>query len=76
MNVIPAKLGDCMQPNLKYPSTIHPKRMAFERDFQKYGFEYIMRHYGNVGWHYQLRILPRKIKNKFKQIIKKLIGKK
>ncbi len=74
LNVIPAELENCMQPNLKHPSKINSSRMAFERDFLKHGFEYIMKHYGNVGWRYQLRILPRKLKGKFKRIIKKLLG--
>lgn len=76
LDVIPARLEDCLQPNLKHPSKIHSRRMSFEHDFQKYGFEYIMKRYGNVGWRYQLRILPHKMKNKLKRVIKKLIGHK
>lgn len=76
LDVIPAELENCLQPNLKYPSKIHPNRTAFERDFQKHGFEYIMKHYGNVGWRYQLRTFPHRTKNKLKQVIKKLIGRK
>lgn len=76
LDVIPAKLEDCMQPNLQHPSVIHPKRMAFERDFAQHGFEYVMYHYGNVGWRYQLRTFPGKAKNKLKRIIKRIIGRK
>lgn len=76
LNVIPAELENCMQPNLRHPSRIHPNRMAFEHDFQKYGFEYVLRHYGNVGCLYQVRILPRKVKSKLKRIIIKLLGRK
>lgn len=43
-----------LQPNLRYPSFAHPERNAFETDYQKCGFEYVMKHYGNVGWRYQI----------------------
>lgn len=76
LDVIPAKLEDCMQPNLQHPSVIHPKRMAFERDFAQHGFEYVMYHYGNVGWRYQLRTFLGKAKNKLRRIIKRIIGRK
>ena len=41
MNVIPADLDNCMQPNLKSPTIIHPKRVQFERDYARKGFEYV-----------------------------------
>lgn len=33
-----------MQPNLQHPSVIHRKRMQFEKDYKKYGFEYVYKH--------------------------------
>ena len=54
MRVIPARLEDCLQPNLRHPSVIHPKRMAFEQDYARKGFVYAMRKYGNMGWKYRL----------------------
>lgn len=42
--VIDANRDSYMQPNLKYPSEIHRKRMQFEKDYEKYGFEYVFNH--------------------------------
>ena len=71
MTVVPARLEDCMQPNLQHPSVIHPKRMEFERDYQRKGFEYVMRKYGSDG----LMQKTRKFAGKIKRKIKKIIGK-
>ncbi len=65
LNVIPAELENCLQPNLKHPSIIHPKRMQFEKDYKKKGFEYVFYKYGEDGWRY-----------KIKRIIKRMIGRK
>ena len=72
MTVIPAKLEDCLQPNLQHPSVIHPQRMDFERDYEQKGFLYVMKKYGDMGWRYKVR----KANGKIKRIVKKLIGKK
>lgn len=71
MDVVPVKLEDCLQPNLQHPSIIHPKRMAFERDYQRKGFLYVMRKYGDVGWRYHLGRVKRKIKSLIRKVIKK-----
>ena len=47
MNVIPAKLENVMQPNLEHPSVFHPKRLDFERDYEKHGFKYVLKKYGH-----------------------------
>lgn len=46
LNVISARLEDCMQGNMQRPSPIHPKRMKFEEDYKKHGFEYVLNKYG------------------------------
>ena len=66
MTVISANLDDCLQPNLQHPSVIHSKRMAFERDYQRKGFEYVMKKYGGIGWYNKIRAL--------KQMIKRIIN--
>lgn len=55
MNVIPANLHDCLQPNMKNASPKHSHREQFEKDYRKYGFKYIYYRYGNVGIIYRLR---------------------
>ena len=48
-------LEKCMQPNLQYPTLIHPKRDMFEKDYEKFGFEKTLRKYGYLGWQQVLR---------------------
>lgn len=67
------KLNDFLQPNLQYPSMPYPKREEFERDYTKYGFIYVAKKYGNIGWRYKLRTLKQKIQTA-KNIYWKRIG--
>ena len=45
MDVIPAKLEDCIQPNLQRPTPLSVFSDMFERDYIKYGFKYVMKFY-------------------------------
>ena len=72
LNYIPAKLEDCLQPNLQHPSDINPNRMQFEKDYAKHGFEYVMTRYGNVGWRYKIRTFKNRMVAKIKSFLKKL----
>lgn len=54
MTVIPAKLEDCMQANLQHPSLIHPRRMEFEQDYQRKGFDYVINKNYNRGLKYAI----------------------
>ena len=65
MNVVPANLEDCLQPNLRHPSPIHSKRDKFEKAYGKYGFKYVYYRYGDIGLFYKLR--------KLKMLIKKIL---
>lgn len=69
MTVIPAKLENCVQPNLQRPSEIHPLRMDFERDYARRGFEYTLKKYGNIGWRYKLMVYFTRIKRFITRII-------
>lgn len=66
MTVIPAKIENCMQPNLRHPSVIHPKRMLFEEEYTQNGFEYVINKYQDS--------MIKKYWRKIKHRIKKLIG--
>lgn len=70
MTVIPARIEDCMQPNLRQPSKISPLATAFERDYERRGFEYALKKYGHDG----LKKKVNKFKGKIKRKIKKIIG--
>ncbi len=54
-NVLKSNKQECVQPNLCRPSVINSKSDKFEHDFEKHGFEYILNHYGNIGWRYQCK---------------------
>ena len=62
MNIIPAKLEDCIQPNLMHPTSINPKYIEFENDYVNKGFEYVYKKYNdNILQHFLKRVV-RKIK--------------
>lgn len=74
LNYVPAKLEDCIQPNMVHPSEIHPKRMKFEKDYQKKGFIYVHNKYAEASehtWHRQLHIWLGAQKNKLLKLIAK-----
>ncbi|MBQ4406567.1 MAG: F420H(2):quinone oxidoreductase, partial [Bacteroidales bacterium] len=51
MNVIPAKLENVLQTHLQKPSDFHPKRLDFERDYERKGFEYVWEKYYTTPWY-------------------------
>lgn len=71
MTVIPARLEDCMQPNLRQPSIIHKKRDKFELEYSSRGFKYVYFKYGEDGLRYKIRkikhIVGRSLKKSFKK---------
>lgn len=46
MNTIEAKLENCLQPNLQNPSWKSEKYYNFISDYQRNGFEYVLKKYG------------------------------
>lgn len=60
IDFIPTDFEHCLQPNLQYPSVIHPLRNQFEGDYIKRGFIYVGKKYGNLG--FRLFQFLRKIK--------------
>ncbi len=45
LNVIDAKLENCLQNNLRHPSVISPERNNLEADYARFGFEYVYKKY-------------------------------
>ena len=72
MDIIPANLKDCLQPNLQHSTEIHPERDKFEKEYSQKGFEYVYYKYGGEGWRYKLEVKLHRLKH----IIKKIIGRK
>lgn len=68
MDIISVRLEDCMQANLCHPSTMHPKRMNFEKVYTHKGIEYVMKRYGNIGFTYTFQQLFMLIINKIRFI--------
>lgn len=68
MDVRIVNIENSLQPNLQYPSRINPKREAFERDYKRNGFEYVIRRYNHDGVLFQTK---KNIKLFLKKIIKR-----
>lgn len=76
LKMFPAKLEDCLQPNLQHPTRIHPARMKFEQLYAKKGFLAALKRYGDIGWRYKLfKPLLRLISNETKLKLKRMIYK-
>ena len=69
MNTIPANLENVMQPNLEHPSVFHPKRLDFERDYEKHGFKYVLKKYGHEPLYKKVYKLAKKCGGKVLRII-------
>ena len=76
-DMIRATIEQSMQGHLKEPTSPNPLRREFEKDYEKNGFEYVLKKYGNVGWRFKIRItlnytmsFPERIVGKVIRIIK------
>lgn len=72
--LFPAKLEDCLQPNLQHATHIHPAREKFERLYVRKGFLSAMKRYGDIGWRYKvmrpfLKLLSSETKYRLKKLI-------
>ena len=74
LDMFPAQLENCLQPNMQHSTPIHPARMKFERLYAKKGFLAAMKRYGGIGWRYKLmkpflKLLSSETKLKLKKMI-------
>ena len=74
LDMFPAQLENCLQPNMQHSTPIHPARMKFERLYAKKGFLAAMKPYGGIGWRYKLmkpflKLLSSETKLKLKKMI-------
>lgn len=72
VTAIKTDIRDCMQPNLQHPSKIHSARRQFEDDYAKYGFVYVARKYGDMGWRYKLEVLKQKANTAKRLLLQKI----
>ena len=56
INYINTDINDCLQPNLKKPTTLHPKCEFFEKDYINYGFEYVKKRYSDNLFKYIFKL--------------------
>lgn len=70
MTVIPAKLENCMQPNLQHPSVFNKEWRMFEADYERKGFEYVMKKYGDNNLKRKIHKFLGRTKRKIKKILK------
>ena len=68
LNILPTEADTNVNPNLRRPSVISPKRDSFEKDYEAHGLDYVMRHYGNVGIRYKMRVVRRKFRTLMRKI--------
>lgn len=64
------KIEDCMQPQLKMPVTMNPKRKQFISDYERKGFHYVAKKYSDIGIHYKINRFIELIKDTIKSILK------
>lgn len=69
LNLISSSKEKCMQPNLQRPSVLSPKCTDLVIDYQRKGFKYIAKKYGNIGWKYRINKFISSTKRNIKQIL-------
>ncbi len=69
MTIIPAKLENCIQPNLRYPSVFNPKWKSFEKDYENKGFEYVMKKYNEDNWRKRFHKFAWRVNRKIKKTL-------
>lgn len=67
-NTIKPQLNDCMQNHLKHPSTFNPLHEQFKIDYEKKGFDYVLKKYGNVSLKYHIKSFIQKCIGKIKSV--------
>lgn len=63
LDLIPAKLDDCLQPNLMHPTILNAKSKEFESLYVKRGFTYVLRKYTNIGLRNNFILILKRLKH-------------
>lgn len=71
VHYIKTDTSHCLQPNLQHPTVPHPLRDSFEKDYSRFGFEYVAKKYANLGWRYKFR----RMKHKFGTLLRRIVRK-
>lgn len=70
-DIIMPKLEDCMQPQLEKPTKLNPLYLNFKADYQRKGFDYVFRKYGNTGLSYHTHRFISKLKRRLHTMLKR-----
>ncbi len=70
---IEADLENCLQPNLMRPTEPSTKRMEFEEDYVKYGFDYTFEKYCRIPLHVRITDAYHKLRKLIVPIVKWII---
>lgn len=76
LEIIPADIKNCLQPNLIQPTEYLPEYEIFRKQYQEKGFKYIAKKYGIPTYKEHLQNVKGKIKHLIKKSIYKIIKKK
>lgn len=70
IHAIQTDLAHCMQPNLEHPSVFSPKYDSFWEDYQRKGFDFVVKKYGDKGFSHKISQFKSKVKRIIKYCIK------
>lgn len=70
IHAIQTDLAHCMQPNLEHPSVFSPKYDSFWKDYQRQGFDFVVKKYGDKGFRHKISQFKSKVKRIIKYCIK------
>lgn len=70
IHAIQTDLAHCMQPNLEHPSVFSPKYDSFWKDYQRKGFDFVVKKYGDKGFRHKISQFKSKVKRIIKYCIK------
>lgn len=70
IHAIQTDLAHCMQPNLEHPSVFSPKYDSFWEDYQRKGFDFVVKKYGDKGFRRKISQFKSKVKRIIKYCIK------
>ncbi len=67
-NLIRPRMEDCMQGHLKHPTTLNPLSEKFRKEYERHGYRYIARKYGNFTLSYKVRRLAGRVLRKVRRL--------
>ena len=69
VDYIQSEVNECVQPQLKEPIKTNPNQDSFFGDFNKFGFEYVGKKYGNMGLWFRTKSSIKRIQNIIKDYL-------